>query len=247
MGFWSSETLMQRVFGEKLIEPYNHKRVKYGAYELTLGRDAFVSSSPSAVKKTLEVREQITIPPGQLGLLISAETVRIPDDAIGFISIKAGAKLGGLINVSGFHVDPGFIGQLKFSVYNAGAEPIVLEEAQPLFLIWFSELDRATEDLYDGRHKDQHGITSGDVQRLQGDLPSPAALKKEIEALKTEHEKKITSLETRFVMVVTLLGTLVIGFFTTCARERAGGQPNLTNNIEATQSGIEASQSSGIR
>jgi len=64
--------------------------------------------------------EQFVIPPGQFAYLLTEEVVRIPSSAMGFISLKFGVKGPGLINVSGFHVDPGYWGRLVFSVYNAG-------------------------------------------------------------------------------------------------------------------------------
>ena len=73
---------------------------------------------------------QLVIPPGQFGLLITEEVVQVPMDAIAFISIKAGIKFRGLVNVSGFHADPGFSGKLKFAVYNAGSQRLVLDRVR---------------------------------------------------------------------------------------------------------------------
>jgi len=80
-------------------------------------------------KTTVGVGKQIAIPPGQLALLITEEEVAIPTNRIGFISIKFTAKMRGLINVSGFHVDPGFKGKLKFSVLTqvVGTQSLILE------------------------------------------------------------------------------------------------------------------------
>ncbi len=41
------------------------------------------------------------------------------------------------------------------------------------------------EDEYSGRHKGQMNITPEDVTQLQGEVASPAALKKEIEDLRS--------------------------------------------------------------
>ena len=54
----------------------------------------------------------------------------------------------GLVNVSGFHVDPGYKGRLKFAVYNAGGSDIKLTRGDAIFLIWFSELDKVSQHLY---------------------------------------------------------------------------------------------------
>ena len=121
MPFWSSQTLKARIPTDQLVVPYEHNRVVHAAYEMRVGPEAFVTSGTS---ETTELAEgsKIVIPPGQFGLLVTQETVRIPANVIAFISIRAGIKFRGLINVSGFHVDPGYRGQLRFAVYNAGSQ-----------------------------------------------------------------------------------------------------------------------------
>src|SRR5262249_27228938 len=105
MAFWSSETLKERIPTDHLIIPYDPERVKHCACEMGVGGEAFVTSkSPDGPR--LSGGAQVEIPPGQFALLITAEVVTIPSDAIGLISIRAGIKFLGLVNVSGFHVDP---------------------------------------------------------------------------------------------------------------------------------------------
>ena len=140
--------------------------------------------------RALNTRKSISVlaskcesPPGQLALLITEEELRIPLNVLAFISIKASKKMNGLVNVSGFHVDPGFSGRLKFSVYNAGSESTVLDVGAPLFPIWFYELPEPNEDDYHGTHYGQRSISSADVEQLQGQVSSPAALQKQIDEL----------------------------------------------------------------
>jgi dCTP deaminase len=194
MGFWSSETLKERIPAGELIIPYDPERVKHCAYEMGVGAEAFVTSKSGDGPRLL-AGEQIVIPPGQFGLLTTAESVAIPSDAIAFISIRAGVKFRGLVNVSGFHVDPGFTGPLKFAVYNAGSQTIRLDQEQPVFMIWFCDLDGPTGDLYKNRLPATNVITADDVSKIQGEVASPAELKKQIEELKRELEKKSRELQ----------------------------------------------------
>jgi dCTP deaminase len=188
MSFWSSEKLLDALASNSLVPGYSTDRVKVGAYELSMGLEYFVTADAEGkrqhTKQQLENDEQFVIPQGQFALLLTEETLSIPADAIGFISIKASVKFRGLINVSGFHVDPGFHGRLKFSVYNAGPQPIVIARGQPVFLIWFSDLDRSTAHLYAGEHQNQDRITPDDVAKITGDVASPAQLKKDLEDLR---------------------------------------------------------------
>ena len=178
MSFWSTQTLHKRSVDEELISPFNSSNIKHCSYELALGGEYYSTENQNNVKKSIRWKRQISIPAGQFALLLTEEKVRVPNDAIGFISIKAGIKFKGLINVSGFHMDPGFDGKIIFAVYNAGSQSITLTRGEPYFLLWFSDLDEATPDLYD-RNNDK-GITAEHIYSIQGDVASPAALDKRI-------------------------------------------------------------------
>lgn len=184
MTFWRSETLQERLAVEQLIIPFEKEQVARSAYELCMGREAFITSSAEKKKIMLSGTESLVIPAGQFALLLSEETVKVPLDAIAFISIRFKFKRRGLINVSGFHVDPGFEGRLKFSVYNAGSNAISISQGDRLFLIWFASLDGTTGDGYGKSKSEQNTISSDDQNVMHGEIASPAELKKEIENLK---------------------------------------------------------------
>jgi hypothetical protein len=103
--------------------------------------------------------------------------------------------LRGLVNVSGFHVDPGYKDSLKFAVYNAGSKDIVLDYGEPVFLIWYADLDKSTTDLYKPRPGARSGITSDDIMKIKGDVASPGELKKQLEDFKSEMEKRFHTIE----------------------------------------------------
>jgi dCTP deaminase len=195
MSFWSSETVKDRVHAEKLIKPFDPTRVMRGAYELSAGSEAYVTSK-SGENTKLGDGERIIIPPGQFGLLLTKETVTVPSDAIAFISIKSTTKLQGLVNVSGFHVDPGYSNTLKFAVYNAGPQNIFIDQNQPVFLIWYAGLDCKTKDLYVPRPGLSSNITAEDVKRIEGNVASPAELKRQLDVLKNDFERRVHKLET---------------------------------------------------
>jgi dCTP deaminase len=200
MSIWSSERLNQRAGTEKLITPFQTIRVRHGAYELSLGSEAFITSRPGADKIRLTGSDHILIPPGQFALLHTAEVVRIPADALGLLSIKAGAKLRGLVNISGFHVDPGFEGQLVFSVHNAGAHPVRLSHGDPVFLMWFCALTEPTSDLYAGTHRHQCGISPQAITDIDGEIVAPQALQQRVKDLELELGERMKDLERKQTM-----------------------------------------------
>ncbi|MDE0207380.1 MAG: deoxycytidine triphosphate deaminase [Candidatus Tectomicrobia bacterium] len=148
MAFWRAETLLQRL--PRLIDPFDPTAIDCAAYTLHMGKEIYISpdgtkASPNRhTKEELSTGEGFAIPPGQFAFLLTEETVTVPHNALAFISIKAGIKFNGLINISGFHADPGYSGRLLFSVLNAGPKPLHLRQGQKLFLIWYADLDGTT-------------------------------------------------------------------------------------------------------
>ena len=172
--FWSGETLSERL--KTLIDPFVSGRVDCAAYTLSIGPEVYVSPNDQTTItiRKLSEGEAFTIPPGQFAFLLTEEVVSVPPDALAFISIRAKTKFRGLVNVSGFHVDPGYCGQLTFAVFNAGPVPVHLKRGQPTFLIWYASLDRETAFKKDGTvHK---GIDSAVVTAIAGELQSFAGL-----------------------------------------------------------------------
>jgi dCTP deaminase len=176
MAFWSTQRIRaeQQQLGN-LIIPFDPNKVQQGAYELSLSREV-ITAPPAKGPRADGIGPALEIPPGEFALLYTQERVTIPSAVIAFISIKAAVKFDGLVNISGFHVDPGFSGRLKFSVYNAGNESIFLDYEREAFLIWFSDLDAPTVEPYAGSHQNQDRITPRDRQRMSKRSYSPAAL-----------------------------------------------------------------------
>lgn len=167
MAFWGGAKLLDKVEKQNIVTPFDSGKIDCSAYTLTLGAEAFVTPSygddlRENLKKTLAepVVETfgdhqslrgggtIVIPPGQFAFLLTEEVVSIPKNVMGFISLKSKAKFRGLINVSGFHVDPGFTGRLIYSVFNAGPAALHLSRGDNLFLLWLADLSGKTEEPF---------------------------------------------------------------------------------------------------
>jgi dCTP deaminase len=180
--FWSGESLSKRL--PTLINPFAPERVDCAAYTLSVGPEVYVSpNDQTADPTTVTVRklaqgDAFTVPPGQFAFLLTEETVAVPADAIAFISIRAKIKFRGLVNVSGFHVDPGYRGQLTFAVFNAGPVPIHLKRGQPIFLIWYASLDCVSTFKKDGTV--HMGIDTELITAIAGELQSFAGLSKKM-------------------------------------------------------------------
>jgi len=167
MAFWTGAKLRDDGAAQKIVDGFNEKQIDCSAYTLRMGAEVYVTPSHgfdwgknkkeklkepdevSCFEQVLRRRgDTVVIPPGMFAFLLTEEVVRIPRNAMGFISLKSGIKFKGLVNVSGFHVDPGFEGNLIYSVFNAGPSPIHVARGDNLFLLWIADLVGPDEDQF---------------------------------------------------------------------------------------------------
>lgn len=185
MPFWTSQTIRGK--GATLVEPFHVAQLDTCAYELSLGPEAYVTGGEPGQKVFLtEEAPQLVIPPGQFALLLTEEFISIPLNTIGFISVKFSLKRRGLVNISGFHVDPGFHGRLIFSVYNSGGTEICISRGDPVFPLWIADLREQTDKPYGNGHsrQDQYEISNNDIMAIGARAEfSPAALSNRIDGI----------------------------------------------------------------
>lgn len=191
MAFWSGEKLAVEL--PDLIAPYRPNHLDCASYRLSVGEQAFVTSDklsshvPEAELITFlgaPPKNLLRIGPGQFAFLLTDEIVEVPANALALISMRAKYKFKGLINVSGFHVDPGWKGKLLFSVYNAGPASILIEKGEALFLIVYSDLDCTSvkPHLYDGHAQGQATIKTDLISGLNSQVFSPQILQQKLDA-----------------------------------------------------------------
>lgn len=214
MAFWSGERILQNKF---LIEGFDGARQDCNGYNLSIGNTYFKTSEEFVnTQKNTEIKdgESFVIAPGQFAFLITKEVVHIPENAMAFISMKTGVKFQGLINVSGFHVDPGYNGKLVYSVYNASPNNIQLTCGDPLFKIWFCDLDQKSSAPFLFSKKAPKTITnelvhgmSREVYSLQGLSEKLRTLDQKIDLKFAEQKPVIENLATYYRTIQTALTT----------------------------------------
>jgi dCTP deaminase len=144
--------------------PDKGKGLNPASVDLHLGSEFFVKSKDRPVRLTND-DPYLTIPSGEFALLMTWEVVHIPQNILALITMKVRHKQAGLINISGFHVDPGFHGQIFYSVYNAGPSNIKLKLQEPVFTIFFATLGGIPEP-YQGDHQGQRALPAALVQAI---------------------------------------------------------------------------------
>lgn len=209
--FLTSDALRQDVHAHHVITPpddipvadhpgYIEKLFQGAYYELSLGDEIFISTKESPT--ILRDRAVANIEPGEFVIVSTAETISMPPDRLAFISMKFGFTENGLINVSGFHIDPGFKGKIHFAVYHAGPATVTVRRLEPMFLLFLTKIDEVKKpDLYDDKHKHQSLslIPAETIMRLKG---PPISLK--------HLDSRLGKLESTVTVLLTLMGALLV-------------------------------------
>jgi len=218
MSFWSGETLVQH--GASIIEEFDKKRLDCNAYVLRMGAEYFATADdiPNSTKhpKTQQLRtlESFVIFPGQFAYLLTKEEVTIPHNAMAFISMKTEKKFAGLINVSGFHVNPGYKGKLIYAVYNAGPQSIQLREDDGIFKIWFCDLNEKSSSPF--IEKDDAGINSIGNEVTKGmnqQILSLNSLAADLEKVRTQIRIQTGVISAIAAIALVILGTIFAGLW----------------------------------
>jgi dCTP deaminase len=206
MSVWSDKTLRERI--DSVIDPVTEDQIDISGYRLRVGSQVYVTGGKNGRRSepySLENKTNIDIQPGQFALIQTYETVTVPKDTFGLISMRANTKFGGLLNVSGFHVDPGYSGKLIFSVFNAGPKAISLSIDDPIFMIWFLNLDQENEKSYKG-DKSSGQINSKLINKLNITVNSLPELAEKVENLSRWQK----GLRYSAIPIIAILATVVV-------------------------------------
>lgn len=168
-------------------------------YDLRLGESVYVTTE-KVPKKLIQMGadDSIAIEPGEFGLLMTHEYIYVPKDLMGFISVRLTYKQKGLVNISGFHVDPGFYGRLMFAVYNAGPNDVVLRYKEPIFMIMFNELTSSVPKVI---KSNWHGMKDIPIEAISGLRGASVSVR--------NLDERIKKLETIFPVLITILIGLI--------------------------------------
>jgi dCTP deaminase len=173
------------------------------SYDLRLGTAAYIVGE-SVPRKLHDGEPYLALAPGQFAILTCHEKIALPREIMGFITLRNRYKMQGLVNVSGFHVDPTFQEQLVFAVQNVGATDIRLKYMEPTFTIFFAYVENNTDETV-RPVAPRSGISLQDIAQLGGSTITLGKLQAELEQL-----RRIVTIYGPIVVAVTV--ALIVAF-----------------------------------
>jgi dCTP deaminase len=207
MPFWDRNRWLSTPVGDRPVSPFDDDKehLESANYLLSVGEEIYLSDegNKGTIRK-LKEKEGFTIDPGQFAFLLTEETVKIPFGTIGFISIRASIKFHGLVNVSGFHVDPGYFGKLIFAVFNAGPTKIHLRRSDRIFMLWLADLaEEITPRIYPKSYWD---IPASLINKVSGNFTTAYQVQKQVDTMK----KDIAELNAFKLYAMVIIGAVLL-------------------------------------
>ncbi|AUQ75883.1 dCTP deaminase domain-containing protein [Phaeobacter piscinae] len=227
MAFWGRDRWLSQGQSElPPVEPWEEGKVEAAGYRLSVGSEFFINGDGTSTVNKLDNEQAFVIEPGQFAFILTKEKVFISRSAIGFISIRASTKFRGLVNVSGFQVNPGHAGNLVFAVFNAGPRHITLREKDEIFSLWIADLDAEVTEL----SKDKGNISSkldkipsDTINNIAGPALTAYQVSKKVEEVEKTYNDRLTKVEqahnglkvllSRIAMILGVIFTIALIIF----------------------------------
>jgi dCTP deaminase len=244
-GIWSAQRLRDRIIADNIVRDgegtnqFDDSRLDPASFRLRMGAEVYVSPATETTRDTvrmLKEQEAFIIPPGQFGFLLTEEVVQIPADAMAFIALRSKkTKFRGLVNVSGFHADPGYTGRLIFAVFNAGPGDVHIRRGDELFSIFFADLDQQTEKPRSGTDG-YYSIPADLISPVAGQIQSFAGLNDKIKSVEDDLEERLQKLE-RDNAILRWATALIVGALIAFTVRVTVWDPQTQNKVETTAVG----------
>ena len=189
------------------INPFKKENCKASSYDLIVGREYYIYKRAHKERlkiESLREREQIIIPPNSVCYVLSEESVALPRNITGSLSLRMGLMKQGIIMPHQSSVDPGYKGKLVATLYNLSDEKIVLAQGEHLMSIEFHILDEATEKPY-GQGDDYQELNSLNMFLSRPVNSSLNGLRTEIKTLR----KTLFNWNTFIISTVSLIMLIV--------------------------------------
>lgn len=114
--------------------------------------------------------EAFILHPGELALAVTAESVTLPDNIVGWLDGRSSlARLGLMVHVTAHRIDPGWSGRIVLEFYNGGRLPLALRPGMVIGALNFETLSGHAARPYNKRsnakYKRQQGAVASRIDQ----------------------------------------------------------------------------------
>lgn len=150
MSTYSDTKIKESMDSNKLIQDGDLSQIGPACYELRMG-NVYYDLTEGDMQLKVTKSSGVLIKPGHRVVLITKESLLIPDDVIARVTSKGSLFSIGLSPVSTY-ADPGFAGNLGIVTQNMSDKYIIIPMGESIAKIDFSTLSEKSETPYKGQH-----------------------------------------------------------------------------------------------
>jgi deoxycytidine triphosphate deaminase len=156
---------------------------------------------------------------GETAVVTTREKVRLPANVAAFGFPPSSVSFKGLLMTNPGHVDPGYVGRLRFTVINMAKDPFSLRAGDRIVRLLFFRLDGNVHKAWDERNEPELTATSP-LQSPLGMFENPDPEQSEVNRLSKDfvnveqRAKRIAKAQgAAWSLAITAAVTLLVGFF----------------------------------
>lgn len=149
-----------RKFAIEYTEGVDFRNIQPNSIDLTLDGKRGCITPPILSNNKCERFEEIVIPPQELVLVSTTESIQVPNNVCCRVEGKSSlGRIGLLTHITAGFIDSGFKGNITLELFNVGKYPIVLHNGCKIAQLVVEKLDDTVENLYDGNYLGQDKVT----------------------------------------------------------------------------------------
>lgn len=103
-------------------------------------------------KSSMHAYQQHILEPGHTAVIVTSETLRFPANLAAFGFPLSRVSFKGILMTNPGHVDPGYIGHMRFTIINMSKTPYVLRQGDPIVTLLLFELDKPSNMSWSNRN-----------------------------------------------------------------------------------------------
>jgi dCTP deaminase len=137
--------------GELITGDFEPKNIKQACYELRASNIFYETSALREDKRVTADSSGYILRPSSHVTVIVLETIELPENVLARILAKGQLFSIGIVPVNTY-ADPGFVGRLGITLFNASHRHLVIEPGQAIVKIEFVKLNSPVLKPYKGQH-----------------------------------------------------------------------------------------------
>jgi dCTP deaminase len=153
-------------------DPYSgDSPVQASSVDLHIGNVYLPGEKETDLGGAQNPKQDYSLKTGETAVITTTETLHLPSDVAGFGFPPSGVSFKGLLMTNPGHVDPGYVGVMRFTVINMGKDPYCLQRGGRIVTLLLFRLNHSVHSTWLDRNPAGSTLPShANISRLSRDF-----------------------------------------------------------------------------